>query len=141
MIRFDSQFLKWLMFGAVAAVVADAVLYPVELLVIQQRDAGTLEAPVALGLVALLAAVLTVAALVLIGERAWAGVAVAAIAAVIAYFIGATHLAALSLGVSLATFGDRRARLGAAQPKKVSRARAAPDAPRPVARRRRRRRR
>jgi hypothetical protein len=141
LLRFDSQFLKWLLFGALAAVVADALLYPFELLVIQQRDAGTLSSPAALALVAVLCAVLTVAALVLIGERAWAGVAIAAVAAVIAYLIGATHLAALSLGVSLATFGDRRERSGAAVPKKVSRAQAAPDAPRPAARRRRRRRR
>jgi hypothetical protein len=140
-LRFDSQFLKWLMLGALAAVVADAVLYPFELLVIAQRDAGTLQPPVALGLVALLAAVLTVAALLLIGERGWPGMAVAAVSAVVAYLIGATHLAALSLGVSLATFGDRKERTRLAATQRISRARAAPDEPRPATRRRRRRRR
>jgi hypothetical protein len=141
LLRFDSQFLKWLLLGALAAVVADAVLYPFELLVIAQRDAGTLSSTVALALVAGLCAVLTVVALFVIGERAWVGMALAAIAAVIGYLIGATHLAALSLGVSVATFGDRRERLRLAGSAKVSRARAAPDEPRPAVRRRRRRRR
>jgi hypothetical protein len=140
-LRFDAQFLKWLMIGALAAIVADAVLYPFELLVIAQRDAGTLTSPVALAVVAGLCAVLTVVALLVIGERAWTGVAIAAVAAVIAYLIGATHLAALSLGVSVATFADRRERLRLAAPGRVNRTRAAPDAPRPAVRRRRRRRR
>jgi hypothetical protein len=141
LLRFDSQFLKWLLFGALAAVVADAVLYPFELLVIAQRDAGTLSSSVALALVAGLCAVLTVVALFVIGERAWVGMALAAIAAVLGYLIGATHLAALSVGVSVATFGDRRERLRLAASAKVSRARVAPDEPRPAVRRRRRRRR
>jgi hypothetical protein len=146
--RFDSQFLKWLLIGALGALVADAFLYPFELLIISQRDAGTLPPLLALAIVGLLAALLTVVALVVIGERMWAGMGVAAVAAVIAYLIGATHLAALSLGVSVATFGDRRERtLAAAQSARsrlassASRGPVAPVEPRPAVRRRRRRRR
>lgn len=141
MLRFDNQFLKWLLIGAVAAAIADAVLYPFELLIIAQRDQGVLPSPAALALVAALAALLTIAAVLVLGERAWTAMAIAATAAIVAYLIGATHLAALSLGVSVATFGDRRERTRLAAPTRVSRSRVAPDAPRPAVRRRRRRRR
>lgn len=145
MLRFDRQFFKWLLIGAVFAVVADGLLYPLELLVIAARDAGSLGPPVALGIVALAAALITALALVAIGERAWSGPVVAAAATVIGYLIGATHLAALSLGVSVATFGDRRER---GRPPLKPRVRSAvrpaptpPDGSRPASRRRRRRRR
>jgi hypothetical protein len=152
-IRFDSLFFRWLLIGAVAALVADAVLYPFELLVIAQRDAGTLPPTLALILVAALAVILTAVAVFAVGERTIAGIAVACVATVIAYLIGETHLAALSLGVSVATFGDRhhsvRAPLRPAGARanradtdaSASRAPTAPDAPRPAGRRRRRRRR
>jgi O-antigen ligase len=140
MLRFDNQFLKWLAIGALAAVVADAILYPFELLIVAQRDAGALPPTVAFATVALTAAILTIGALLVVGERAWAGMLVAAIAAVIAYLIGATHLAALSLGVSVATIGDRRQRERVV-PRRASRAPVAPVEPRPASRRRRRRRR
>ena len=139
MIRFDSLFLRWLLFiGAVAALIADALLYPFEQLVIAQRDAGNLHTTVALGLVGLLAVILTAIAIYAVGEHAIAGIAVACVATAIAYLIGETHLAALSLGVSVATFGDRhhsvreprsQARGSAAKPS-VSRAQAGPDEPR-----------
>ena len=144
MIRFDSLFLRWLGIGAVAAVIADAVLYPFELLVIAQRDAGTLPPTLALVLVGVLAVILTAIAVYAVGERTIAGIALACVASAIAYLIGETHLAALSLGVSVATFGDRhhsvRAPIRGASAK-VSRAQTAPDEPRPAVRRRRRRRR
>ena len=148
MIRFDNQFLKWLLIGAIAAAVTDAVLYPFELLIVAQRDAGGLPPTVALAIVAAASAVLGVIALLVIGERQWPAMAFAAIAAVVAYFIGATHLAALSIGVSVATVGDRAERTRRAAEAAlarsegaVNRAPVAPVEPRSASRRRRRRRR
>ena len=144
--RLDSQFVKWLLIGAVAAAMADAILYPAELLVIAQRDGGSLSAELALSLIAAMVVTLTVLALLVIGERTPTGLIIATAAAAIAYFIGATHLASLSLGVSVATLGDRlersRQTLGRVNRlSRVNRARPAPAEPRPATRRRRRRRR
>src|SRR5689334_4594990 len=109
MLRYDRQFLRWIGIGLVAAVIADALLYPLQLLLAAQTDAGAISPALGLGLMCLFAVILTTLAIYAVGERTISSFVVASVVTVIAFLIEqSTHLAALSLGLSVAMFGDRR---------------------------------
>jgi hypothetical protein len=67
--------------------------------------------------------VVTALTLLLIGERAWTAIAASCLATVIGYFIGELQLAALSIGVSVITLGERvdRGRVPVATARRASR--------------------
>jgi hypothetical protein len=70
---------------------------------------------------------MTAIALFLIGERTWQAFAASSLATVVGYLIGAAHLAALSIGVSVITLGERidRARMPLAKAPRTRRVRRA----------------
>ena len=74
--------------------------------------------------VLLVLVVMTALALLLIGERNWLTVVVSSVATVVGYLVGEVHLAALSIGVSVITLGERiqRGRLPIATARRASRA-------------------
>jgi hypothetical protein len=146
MLHYDRQFFRWVAIGLVAAVIADALLYPFQLLITSQTDAGAIPPALGLGLMCLLAVILTVIAVFAAGERGVSSFLLACVATVIAFLIEqSTHLAALSLGLSVAMFGDRRhsvrTPLRTVSAKTEAPSRVAPVASRSASRRRRRHRR
>ena len=116
---FSTRFLKWSLIGVAAAVLSDVALS----FVFMAADSA-LEPPT-LGIVkVVLLVVMTALALLLIGERNWLTVVVSSVATVVGYLIGEVHLAALSIGVSVITLGERieRGRLPIATARRASRA-------------------
>jgi hypothetical protein len=106
---FSARFLKWFVIGVAIAAASDFALG----LIFTAAESALL--PPTLGIVkVVLLVVLTVLALLLIGERTWQAIAASSVATVIGYFIGAVHLAALSIGVSVITLGERIDRGGTA---------------------------
>jgi hypothetical protein len=106
---FSARFLKWFVIGVAIAAASDLALG----LIFTAAESALL--PPMLGIVkVVLLVVLTVLALLLIGERTWQAIAASSVATVIGYFIGAVHLAALSIGVSVITLGERIDRGGTA---------------------------
>jgi hypothetical protein len=99
---FSARFLKWFVIGVAIAAASDFALG----LIFTAAESALL--PPTLGIVkVVLLVVLTVLALLLIGERTWQAIAASSVATVVGYFIGAAHLAALSIGVSVITLGER----------------------------------
>jgi hypothetical protein len=133
------RFAKWSLIGVAVALVADLVASQAEILIIAARDAGLVLPVLAFVAEGALLVVLTILALLLIGERDWTAVLASCVATVVGYLIGAVHLAALSLGVSVITLGERVERTRTPPP--VSPAPVRPRGSRTSNRRRRSRRR
>jgi hypothetical protein len=103
---FSARFLKWFVIGVAIAAASDFALG----LIFTAAESALL--PPTLGIVkVVLLVVLTVLALLLIGERTWQAIAASSVATVAGFFIGAVHLAALSIGVSVITLGERIERI------------------------------
>jgi hypothetical protein len=101
------RLVEWLLFGAAAAGVCDALIAAAESLLVAARDAGSLPPTLALGLSLILVGALATLATLLAGDRTVAGVLLSAAFSAVAYIISGTHLAAVSIGLSVAMFGER----------------------------------
>jgi hypothetical protein len=115
----SARFLKWSVIGVAAAVVSDVALS----FIFMAADSA-LEPPT-LGIIKVgVLVVMTALALLLIGERNSLTVFASSVATVVGYLIGEVHLAALSIGVSVITLGERidRGRMPVATHRRASRA-------------------
>jgi Na+/H+-translocating membrane pyrophosphatase len=121
---FSTRFLKWFLIGVAAALVCDVAAGQSESLILVAAQSGLLPPTLGIALEGALLVVLTVVALLLIGERAWTAIVASCVATVVGYLIGAAHLAALSIGVSVITLGERidRGRMPLAAPRRATRA-------------------
>jgi hypothetical protein len=131
---FSARFLKWFLIGVAIAVASDFAAAQAESLILVAAQSGLLPPTLGIALEVGLLVLITVLALLLIGERTWQAIAASSVATVVGYLIGAAHLAALSIGVSVITLGERmdRGRMSASSAAAVRRAsRAARRARRP----------
>jgi hypothetical protein len=120
---FSARFFKWFLIGVAIALVCDVAAGQSESLILIAAQTGVLPPSLGIAVEGVVLVVLTVAALLLIGERGWTAIVASCVATVVGYLIGAAHLAALSIGVSVITLGERidRGRIPVASVRRASR--------------------
>jgi hypothetical protein len=121
---FSARFFKWSLIGVAVALVCDVVASQSESLILVAAQTGLLPPSLGIAVEGVVLVVLTIGALLIIGERAWTAIVASCVATVVGYLIGAAHLAALSIGVAVITLGERieRGRLPVATVRRASRA-------------------
>jgi hypothetical protein len=112
-----------LLIGALAAVVCDLLIGGSERVILAAVESGVVPPGAGIWIEVVLLVVLTTVALAAVGERSVQGMVGSVLATVAGYLIGATHLAALSIGTSVAVLGERAHRAPLAAPTGTARAR------------------
>jgi hypothetical protein len=110
------RIVEWLLIGAAAGAICDVILGGSESFVLSAAESGALSPTLGIAIQSLIVLGLTLVALLAAGERSAKGLISGLAGSAIAYLIGATHLAALSIAVSVAVLGERAHRPPAATP-------------------------
>jgi hypothetical protein len=125
---------EWVLIGLAAGAICDAIVGGMESLVLSAAETRSLEPRLGFALVGALVVVLTLIALVLAGERSRQGLIFGLAGSAISYLIGATHLAAASIALSVAVLGERAHRPAPAAARSLAAAAASSSSGRPSAR-------